>query len=136
MAGRFYDIQNEVIAKYGIDICDGTKCKSDWRRTHTHVGIRRICKWISKNSVRSTFTLFHEIGHVETTKAKMRRCEAEFYATKWAISLSHEYGIEIPSSIITEYQNYIYMELERGIRRHGNNLPTKEQLKILRGRKK
>lgn len=69
----YIEIQNEVVKKYRIDLCDGTKCKDgDWSRTHAHVKLRRICKWKQANSVQSTFTLFHEIGHIETTKANMR----------------------------------------------------------------
>lgn len=29
---KYIDIQNEVIEKYRVDICDGTKCKNDYRR--------------------------------------------------------------------------------------------------------
>ena len=55
-------IQNEVIKQYRVDICDGTKCEDgDWHRTHAHIRIRRVCKWKQKNSIQSTFTLFHEI---------------------------------------------------------------------------
>ena len=61
---RYLDIQKEVIEKYRIDICDGTKCENDWQRTHAHVKERRVCKWKQQNSVQSTFTLFHEIGHI------------------------------------------------------------------------
>ena len=42
----YKEIQNEVIKKYRIDICDGTRCKDgDWSRTHAHVKTRRVCKW-------------------------------------------------------------------------------------------
>ena len=30
-------IQEKTIKQYRIDICDGTKCSNDWRRTHAHV---------------------------------------------------------------------------------------------------
>lgn len=117
---KYTDIQNEVIKKYRIDICDGTKCKDgDWYRTHAHPKQRRVCKWKQKNSVQSTFDLFHEIGHIETTKGWMRRAEEEYYATWWAIKECEEYGIEVPFNTRKQYQDYIDMELERGKRRGG-----------------
>ena len=126
------DIQNEVIAKYHVDICDGTKCKNDWRRTHAHVKQRRVCKWKQASSILSTFTLFHEIGHIETTTSKMRRCEEEYYATMWAVKKMWEYGLSerISDSIKTLYQEYIWRERDRGIRRGGVDYPSKERLTI------
>jgi hypothetical protein len=115
----YIEIQNEVVKKYRIDLCDGTKCKNDWSRTHAHVKQRRVCKWKQANSVQSTFTLLHEIGHIETTKSGMRRAEAEFYATVWAIYRCKEYGIEVPKKTIKEYQDYIDREVDRGKRRGG-----------------
>ena len=116
----YIEIQNEVIRKYRIDLCDGTKCKDgDWSRTHAHVKQRRVCKWKQKNSAQSTFDLFHEIGHIETTKSTMRRAESEYHATVWAISKCKEYGVSVPQKTRTLYQNYINMEVDRGKRRGG-----------------
>lgn len=115
----YIEIQNEVIKKYRIDICDGTKCENDWSRTHAHIKQRRVCKWKQANSVRSTFTLLHEIGHIETTKSTMRRAEEEYYATVWAIDKCKEYGMQVPSKIIDIYQRYIDLEVARGQRRGG-----------------
>lgn len=112
-------IQAEVIAKYRIDICDGTKCKNDWRRTHAHVKQRRVCKWRQANSVHSTFTLLHEVGHIETTKSWMRRAEEEYYATVWAIERCKEYGLTVPYATRKLYQDYIDREKDRGQRRGG-----------------
>lgn len=118
----YIEIQNEVVKKYRIDLCDGTKCKDgDWSRTHAHVKQRRVCKWKQANSIQSTFTLFHEIGHIETTKGYMRRAESEYHATMWAIRRCQEYGLMIPEKIIKDYQDYINEELERGKRRGGVN---------------
>lgn len=116
---NYKEIQNEVIKKYRIDICDGTKCKSDWSRTHAHPKQRRVCKWKQANSVQSTFTLLHEIGHIETNKSGMRRAEQEYFATVWAIAECKKYGIEIPKKIIDDYQWYIDDEIDRGVRRGG-----------------
>lgn len=122
----FKDIQNEVIQDYRIKLDPHSTC---WQRCHAHVKQRRICKWHPKNSIQSTFDLFHEIGHVETTKGDMRRCEAEFHATQWAIDKAHEYGLQIPEKTIKEYQDYIDMELARGKRRHGTGYPDDLTLK-------
>jgi len=123
----FKDIQNEVIRDYRIKLDPHSSC---WGRCHAHVRERRICKWHPKNSIQSTFDLFHEIGHIETTKGWMRRCEAEYYATQWAIDKAHEYGLQIPEKTIKEYQDYIDMELARGKRRHGTGYPENLTLKI------
>ena len=116
---KYIEIQNEVISKYHIDLCDGTKCKNDWSRTHAHVKQRRICKWKQTNSIQATFDLFHEIGHIMTTKSGMRRAEEEYFATVWAIEEAKKYDLEIPQKTIKEYQDYIDMEKARGIRRGG-----------------
>lgn len=117
---NYKEIQNEMIKKYRVDLCDGTRCKDgDWDRTHAHVKKRRVCKWKQKNSVQSTFELFHEIGHIETTKSGMRRAEEEYYATVWALERCKEYGIVVPAKTIRLYQDYIDDEKERGFRRGG-----------------
>jgi hypothetical protein len=41
----------------------------------------------------------------------------------WAIERCKEYGLNIPEKIIKEYQDYIDMERDRGVRRGGKNLP-------------
>ncbi len=117
----YIDIQEEIIRRYRVDICDGTKCASDWHRTHAHIKIRRVCKWKQENSMRSTFTLLHEVGHIETTKTSMRRAESEYYATKWAMAKCAEYGLKVPKKTIKIYQRYINKEMMRGIRRGGKN---------------
>ena len=126
---KYKEIQIDVIQKYRVDLCDGTKCKNDWYRTHVHVKLRRVCKWKAANSVQSTFTLLHEIGHIETTTPNMRRCEEEYYATVWAIERCREYGITIPEKVIQDYQEYIDMEHDRGVRR-GGKLPPLEKLQL------
>ena len=123
------EIQDEVIKKYRIKLNEYSDC---WGRMHAHVKQRMICKWHQKNSLRATFDLFHEIGHVETTVSGMRRCEEEFYATEFAINLFKEYGLTVPENVLKIYQEYIWMELDRGVRRHGKNLPTREEM-TLRG---
>ncbi len=119
IAGKYKELQNRIIKEYRIDLCDGSKCENDWRRTHAHIKERRICKWKQANSVQSTLELLHEIGHVETTKSSMRRAESEYYATKWALDRCEEYGVEVPGKVVDAYQNYIDAEVERGKRRGG-----------------
>ena len=123
--GKYIKIQRKVVRDYRIDICDGTKCDNDWSRTHAHVKKRRVCKWCFKNSIENTFTLFHEVGHIETTKSGMRRCEEEYHATMWAIEKFKEFGLEVPQKIIDCYQDYINLEHDRGIKR-GGKLPPVE----------
>ncbi len=124
---NYIEIQNEVIRKYRINISNGAGC---WERTHAHPKERKVCKWKQANSAESTFTLFHEIGHVETFKSTMRRCESEYVATVWAIDRMKEYGLLDKVSDRTKnlYQRYIYQELDRGIRRGGKGYPTKQDL--------
>lgn len=130
---KYIEIQNEIINKYKIDLCDGSRCKDgDWSRTHAHVRQRRVCKWKQSNSIASTFELFHEIGHIENNSAKMRRCEEEYYATVWAIDKLREYEIldRLSAKQKESYQDYIYRELDRGVRRGGKQYPTKEELTL------
>lgn len=127
------EIQNEVIKKYRIDLCDGTRCKDgDWSRTHAHPKQRRVCKWKQAASIKSTFELFHEIGHIENNHSKMRRCEEEYHATVWAINKMKEYGLldKIPEKLKALYQEYIFDELDRGLRRGGSGYPTKTSLTL------
>jgi hypothetical protein len=121
------EIQDEVITQYRIKIDEHSKC---WSRMHAHIKERRICKWHQKASLKATFDLFHEIGHIETTKSTMRRCESEYYATEFAIRIFKQYGLEVPENTRQVYQEYIWRELDRGIRRGGQNYPTKEALTL------
>lgn len=113
---KYTDIQNEIVQKYRITLCPDSKC---WSRTHAHIKKRTVCKWKQTNSIASTFTLFHEVGHIENNKGNMRRAEQEYFATIWAIDKFHEYGLEVPERTIEVYQAYIDMEKERGLRRGG-----------------
>lgn len=113
----FTEIQNEVISNYKVVIVENSTCRG---RTHAHCdGTRRICKWNRANSVISTFTLLHEIGHIMTYKTTMRRCESEYFATIWALERAKEYGLEIPQKELKKYQDYIDRERQRGLNRHG-----------------
>lgn len=123
----FKEIQDEVIRDNRITIVENSKC---WSRTHAHIKQRKVCKWKQASSIQSTFTLFHEIGHIVNNSGKMRRCESEYYATVWAIAKCKEYNLDLPESIVKDYQNYIYRELDRGLRRGGTNYPTREEMKL------
>lgn len=117
MKQSYLEIQQEVITKYKIVIVENSTCRS---RTHAHLdGTRRVCKWKQANSLASTFTLLHEVGHIMTNTTKMRRCEQEYYATIWAIEKCKEYGIKLTDKIINAYQRYVDMELKRGLNRNG-----------------
>lgn len=118
MKKSYLQIQDEVIAKYKIVIVENSSC---WGRTHAHTdGTRRVCKWKRANSLSSTFTLLHEVGHIMTFKSSMRRCESEYYATIWALEICKEYGIKPNERTIRLYQNYIDREKQRGLNRHGS----------------
>lgn len=119
---KYLDIQSNIINQYNIDLCDGSKCIDDGHKTHAHVKERRVCKWHCANSIQSTFALFHEIGHIETTKPKMRRTESEYYATVWAIEKCKECGLQIPDTIINKYQKYIIQEIVDEWNERINNL--------------
>ena len=125
--GKYTDIQNEVVEKYRIKLDENSDC---WSRMHAHVKQRRVCKWHQKNSIAATFDLLHEIGHIETHKSGMRRCESEYHATVWAIERCKEYGLDIPERIIKTYQDYIDMELDSGVRRGGRMYPNDLRLKV------
>ena len=121
------EIQDAVVKEYRIILNENSTCR---RRMHAHVKQRMVCKWHPKSSLEATFDLFHEIGHIETTKSSMRRCESEYYATVWAIERFKEYGLEVPQKQLDRYQQYIWRELDRGLRRYGQNLPSKEALTL------
>lgn len=114
------EIQNEVIARYNIIIVKNSTC---WRRMHAHINERKICKWEQKASLKCTFELFHEIGHIETTKNGMRRAEEEYYATCWAIDRFKEYNLTLEPKTMMLFQWYILHELDRGLRRGGKGYP-------------
>ncbi len=126
VAGKYIELQRRFIEEYKIEICDGSLCQNDWHRTHAHVAQRRVCKWDSRNSLLSTFTLLHEIGHIQTTKSRMRRCESEYFATVWALAAAAERGLKVPDGLIERYQKYIWLEYQRGLRR-GGKLPPPSQ---------
>lgn len=120
LMAKYIDIQNEIIKKYRIDICDGTKCENDWSRTHAHIRERRVCKWKQTNSFASLFTLLHEVGHIcNNHYPNLRRAESEYYATVWALDRLKELGIRCPDKTLYEYQRYIEVERARGMRRGG-----------------
>ena len=121
------EIQDAVIKEYRIIINENSTCRC---RMHAHIKTRTVCKWHPTSSLEATFDLFHEIGHIETTTSSMRRCESEYHATVWAIERFKEYGLEVPEKQLNRYQQYIWRELDRGLRRHGQNLPSKEALTL------
>ena len=123
------ELQNEIIKEYRMTIKEKSSC---YGRTHVHVQKRIICKWKQLNSVKSLFTLLHEIGHCENNNSKMRRCEQEYYATQWALDKCKEYGIEVSDDIIDRYQRYIYRELARGKRRGGVGYLNEEEMRLER----
>ena len=125
----YREIQDDIVRRCCVHLCDGTLCRSDWHRTHAHPELRRVCKWIRRSSAQATFELMHEIGHIETSKRSMRRCESEYYATLWAMQCADEYGMTVPEKTLRDYQRYILIERERGVRR-GGRLPSAQSLML------
>ena len=123
------NIQDQIIKEYRVTIDENSRCRS---RMHVHVKQRRICKWKQVSSVKATFELLHEIGHCENNNSTMRRCEAEYYATEWALRKCREYGIDVPQYLVDKYQDYVYRELDRGLRRGGVCYPSKEEMKLVK----
>lgn len=121
------EFQNYIIETYRINVEEHSKCYS---RTHIHPKQRKLCKWKRANSVLSTFTLLHEVGHCENNNSSMRRCEQEFYATEWALEICKEFNIKVPQKLIDKYQRYVYMELDRGLRRGGYGYPSREEMRL------
>lgn len=127
MKQKYIELQNQLIDKYKVVIVTDSTCR---QRTHAHLdGTRRICKWKQINSIVATFDLLHEIGHIMTNHAGMRRVEQEYYATIWAIDICKELNIVIPDKIYNCYQKYINTELSRGIRSNGRNYWSTYNLK-------
>lgn len=116
----YLSIQADAVRRYRIDLCDGTRCENgDHGRMHAHIHQRRVCKWKAADTVRATFDLFHEIGHIESNRGKLKRAEQEWLATCWVIDRFRELGLEVPLRILFLYQRYILLEVSRGLRRYG-----------------
>ena len=98
------EIQKDLILRYHIIIDEHSTCRM---RMHAHIDERKVCKWKPKNSMRCTFDLFHEVGHIETTKQGMKRAEQEYYATCWVIDRCREYNLAIPEEVLHIYQRYM-----------------------------
>ena len=124
---NYRELQDSIIQKYRMTIETNSKCR---QRMHVHPKTRKICKWRYKNSSLATFELLHEIGHCENNNSSMRRCEEEFYATQWAIDRCKELNVNVSEDIIKKYQAYIWRERQRGINRHCDTLPSKEELTL------
>ena len=117
MRKPYIQIQKEAVEKYNMILNPNSTCRE---RMHVHLRTRMICKWDYTSSLKSTFDLFHEIGHCENNKMSMRVCEKEYYASVWAVyTLLVDYGIKIDDKTIKAYADYIDDEKARGIRRGG-----------------
>ena len=128
--GKYVNIQVDAIAKYRVSVSEN--CTHGYhRRTHVHVRERHICKWRYKNSYTNTFTLFHEIGHIENNSAGMKRAWQEYHATTWAIDRMLEYGLGISDTEVLLYQGYILSEIARG-RRRGGDMTGYEELNLFK----
>lgn len=128
--GKYVNLQVKIISDYHVTV--STHCIHGYHtRTHVHVKERHICKWRYKNSYRNTFTLLHEIGHIENNSSDMKRAWQEYYATTWAIDRLKEYGLPVDEKEIYLWQYYILSEIGRGRRRHGD-MTGYERLNLLK----
>lgn len=89
-------------------------------------------KIIQNPSEWSLFAFLHEIGHILTNTSKMKRCEQEYAATQWALDEARKIGFAVPYGFIVTYQNYIWNWREKSIRLKGNNIPSKDELSLIR----
>ena len=80
---------------------------------------------------RDLFDLLHEIGHIQTNNTSMKRCEEEFYATQWAINHADKYNIKISEQTLNDFQDYIWMWREVGIKHRAKHMPSKQQLTLI-----
>lgn len=87
-------------------------------------------KRFDKPTSRDVFDLLHEIGHLETNKPGMKRCEEEYYATMWAIEKMKKYDFDIPQNDKAEFQEYVWKWREIGIKHKAKTIPSKKQLML------
>lgn len=76
------------------------------------------------------FDLLHEIGHIKTNIVGMKRCEEEFFATQWAIDNMKKYNVTISKDLLSDFQNYIWMWRDVGIKHKAKTIPTRKQLTL------
>lgn len=112
----YKELQEKVIAEYNINIVENSTC---WNRMHAHCedGSKRICKWKQAESYISLYDLLHEIGHIETWKRGMKRCEEESIAILWQNNKIKELGLPLKRKYAQQYKDYVAMTYMRGIRR-------------------
>ena len=78
----------------------------------------------------SLFAFLHEIGHVMTNTDKMKRCEKEYLATKWALKEADNLGFLVPDEYIKIYQDYIWQWRNTSIKLKAKDVPTEEELML------
>lgn len=88
-----------------------------------------IRDWLEPNA-RTVFDILHEIGHLETNTYKMKRCEEEYYATVWAINESYKLKLKISEEDKVLFQDYIWNLIDKAIKLHAKNVPSKEELTL------
>jgi hypothetical protein len=111
----YIELAKKLIEDYKVTIVQDSKC---WQRVHAHTdGTRRICKWKLADSYASLYLLLHEIGHLETDKPRMKRCEQESEAVKWSHQKLKELGLPVKRRYAFSYKRYVRRTWERGIRR-------------------
>lgn len=107
-----------------FDDCPNAYCYLKEKEIHFPI------KSFTNPNCRAVFDMLHEIGHLETNKKGMKRCEEEFYATKWAIKEMKKYNFEINPCDKRDFQDYIWKWRDTSIKLKGKNVPSKESLTL------
>lgn len=90
--GMYTALQEHLIREHDVILCDGTidgeqceHCRMSAHRCAYHNGEenRKIRNWKQENTLRSTFILLHEIGHLYGRYDY--KVEDEYKATEWAL---------------------------------------------------
>jgi len=111
ITGMYIAIQNHLIEEHKVILCDGMidGCQCEYHRRSAHRCAyhkgdrnRKIRNWKQENTVKSTFILLHEIGHLQ--KHYEYRVEDEYRATEWALHKFRELHIHPDRDMITDKQ--------------------------------
>lgn len=111
ITGMYTALQERLLREHDVILCDGTidgiKCQFHSITVHRcafHKGPenRRIRNWKQENTVKSTFVLLHEIGHLYGRYDY--KVEDEYKATEWALRRCLELHLIPDRDMITSKQ--------------------------------
>ena len=111
ITGMYTAVQEQLIREYDVVLCDGTfngrACEYRNMTAHRcayHNGDRnrRVRNWRQENTLKSTFILLHEIGHLYGRYEY--KVEDEYKATEWALRWCRELHLIPDRDMITSKQ--------------------------------